>query len=193
MSNHRALSGTPALAEWSPFHLQYLTRFLPGAAKEPGAPPAALGHEEDAFVFLELQLRELEGLSTLIPADKETHRYASGKWSVRQLLGHLADTERILSWRSLAAARGDKTNIQPFDEESYVANSGHDEIAAGQLVSEIVAVRKSTLAQLATYGHEAWRRSGTTNGHPVSARAWAFVIGAHAQLHLNTLKTRYLA
>jgi len=193
MSNHRALSGTPAVSEWSPFHLQYLTRYLPGAAKATGAPVAALGHEDDARSFLELQLRELEGLAATIPVEKESFRYAPGKWSVRELLGHLADTERILSWRALAAARGDRTNIQPFDEESYAATAGHDGIPVGRLVSEIVAVRKSTLELFANFDHEAWRRHGISNGHPVSARAWAFVIGAHAQLHLQTLRNRYLA
>ncbi|MEK7391270.1 MAG: DinB family protein [Fibrobacterota bacterium] len=193
MSSYRALSGTPALSEWSPFHLEYLTRYLPGSAKAPGAPAAAFGHEDDALTFLGLQLRELEGLAAVIPADKETFRYAPGKWSVRELLGHMADTERIQCWRALAAARGDQTNILPFDQEAYVARAGHGEVPVAQLVTEIVAIRKSSLALFATFDHEAWRRRGVSNGSKVSARAWAFVIGAHAQLHLATLKSRYLA
>lgn len=193
MSNHRAISGTPALTEWSPYHLQYLTRLLPGTTKEPGTPLAASGHEEDALSFLELQLRQLEGLSAIVPADKETYRYAPGKWSVRELLGHLADTERIQCWRALAAARGDQTNIQPFDQEAYVAMAGHGAVPVAQLLTEIVAVRKSTLALFRTFDHEAWRRHGVSNGFRVSARAWAFVIGAHVELHLGTLKNRYLA
>ena len=193
MPNHRALSGTPTRDEWSPFHLQYLTRYLPGEAKAPDAPVAALGHEDDALTFLEKQLRTLEGLAAEIPSDKERFRYAPGKWSVRELLGHLSDTERILSWRSLAAARGDRTNIQPFDEEAYAAAAGHDAIPVSDLLTGIVAVRESSLALFSTYDHDAWRRRGLSNGHPVSARAWAFVIGAHAALHLDTLRTRYLA
>jgi len=152
-----------------------------------------MGHEDDALTFLELQLRDLEALASTIPVEKESFRYAPGKWSVRELLGHVADTERIQAWRALAAARGDQTNILPFEQEAYVAMAGHGAIPVPRLVSEIVAVRRASLALFSGFDHEAWRRRGVSNGHRVSARAWAFVIGAHAQLHLETLRTRYLA
>jgi len=190
MPNHRALSGTPARSEWSPFHLGYLVRYLPGI---PENGSVLGGLEDDATAFLERQLRVLQSLPSLVPVDREHHRYAPGKWSVRQLVGHLADTERILSFRALAASRGDRTNLSPFDEDAYAAHAGHDDIPLSQLVEELVAVRRSTLALTSTFTAGQWRGVGRASGHPVSARAWIFVIGAHANLHLDTLRNKYLA
>jgi len=193
MSNHRALSGTPAPTEYSPYHLGYLSKVLPGVAKPEELPALLHGHEDDAQSFLELQLRTLAGLTSEIPAGKENARYAPGKWTVRELLGHIADTERILNWRALAAARGDKNNIQPFEQDDYVAIAGHDGIPVAQWVEQLEAIRKSSLALLSTFGPDDWRRLGRSNGFLVSARAWAFVMGCHLELHLNTLRTKYLA
>lgn len=190
MSNHRALSGTPARSEWSPFHLGYLASRLPGL---PGNEGILQGLEDDATSFLERQVRELQNLKTSVPADRERLRYAPGKWSVRELVGHLADTERILSFRALAASRGDQTNLQPFDEEAYAASAGHDELPFARLVDDLLEVRRSTLALARTFSADQWRRRGISNGSPVSARAWMFVIGVHANLHLDTLRDRYLA
>lgn len=189
-SNHRAISGTPVHSEWSPFHLGYLASRLPGL---PGNERILDGLEDDAASFLERQVRELRELKSSVPADRERHRYAPGKWSVRELVGHLADTERILSFRALAAARGDQTNIQPFDEEAYAASAGHDDLPLGRLVDDLLDVRRSTLALARTFTADQWHRQGVSNGCPVSARAWMFVIGVHADLHLDTLRNRYLA
>lgn len=190
MSDHRALSGTPARSEWSPFHLGYLATRLPGL---PGNEGILEGLEDDATSFLERQLRELQALKSTIPPDRERHRYAPGKWSVRELVGHLTDTERILSFRALAAARGDQTNLQPFDEEAYASSAGHDDLPVGRLVDDLLEVRRSTLALARTFSAEQWRRRSVSNGSPVSARAWMFVIGVHANLHLDTLRNKYLA
>lgn len=189
MSNHRAVSGTPNRSEWSPFHLGYLASRLPGL---PGNEGILEGLEDDATSFLERQLQKLQDLKTSVPADRERHRYAPGKWSVRELVGHLADTERILSFRALAAARGDQTNLQPFDEEAYAASAEHDDLPLGRLVDDLIEVRRSTLALARTFTADQWRRRGVSNTSPVSARAWIFVIGVHANLHLDTLRTRYL-
>lgn len=190
MSSFRALSGTPARCEWSPFHLGYLVDHLPGI---PGNGAVLGGLEDDAATFLERQLRTIASLTDSVPVERERFRYAPGKWSVRELVGHLSDTERILCYRALAAARGDRTNLSPFEEEVYVSRAGHDEIPLSLLVEELVAVRRSTLAMVRTFTHEAWRGVGYSSGNPVSARAWVFVIGCHVDLHLNTLRTRYLA
>jgi len=190
MSDHRALSGTPAVLEWSPFHLDYLAPRLPGL---PGNANILDGLETDAGSFLERQLPLLQGIADLVPPEREHHRYAPGKWTIRELVGHLSDTERILSFRALAAARGDRTNIAPFDEDAYAASSGHDAIPLARLVEDLVAVRRSTLSLARSFNHGQWRRPGQSNGHPVTARAWMFVIGIHASLHLDTLRTRYLA
>lgn len=193
MSSHRALSGTPAPTEYSPYHLGYLSNYLPGVAKPEELPALLRGCEDDARTFLELQLPSIQALAAEIPSEKERFRYAPGKWTLRELLGHIADTERILNWRALAAARGDKNDIQPFEQDDYVAIAGHDEIPVSQWIEQLVAIRRSTLTLLATFGHDDWRRLGRSNGFLVSTRAWGFVMGCHLDLHLNTLRTRYLA
>jgi hypothetical protein len=152
-----------------------------------------MGHPDDAHAFLEAQQPELESLAADIPPEREDFRYAPGKWSVRQLIGHLSDTERILSFRALCAARGDDSPIPSFDEEAYAATAGHEKISVVRLVRELISIRHASLALFASFSAEAWTRCGNGGGHPVSARAWAFAIGCHAQLHLHTLRTRYLA
>lgn len=181
-------SGLPDASEWHPFHHVSLGHLLPGIASN-----AAMGHPDDAYAFLKAQLSQFEALPQTIPLDRETFRYAPGKWSVRQLIGHLSDTERILSFRALCAARGDTSPIPPFDEEAYAAMAGHEELPVATLASELVAVRRASLTLFAAFSTEAWPRRGNSGGHSVSARAWAFAIGCHAQLHLNTLRMRYLA
>jgi DinB superfamily len=186
MPSYQSLSGTPDRSEWHPFHLAYLGHLLPGLGTE-------MGHSDDAISFLEAQLRDLESFLGEVPAERETYRYAPGKWSLREVVGHLSDTERILSFRALAAARGDVSLILPFDEDAYAAASGHDALPLHRLGLDLLAVRRSTLSLFSTFRHDDWRGRGNSGSHPVSARAWAFAIGAHAQLHLGTLRTRYLA
>lgn len=190
MPNHRALSGTPSHSEWSPFHLGYLASRLPGL---PGNERVLDGLEDDATSFLETQVRTLKDLKNLVPADRERFRYAPGKWSVRELVGHLADTERILGFRALAASRGDQTNLPPFDEEAYAASAEHDTLPLDRLVDDLLEVRRSTLALARSFSAAQWRRRGISNDSPVSTRAWMFVIGCHLNLHLDTLRNRYLA
>jgi hypothetical protein len=179
MSQDLALSGTPAREEWSPFHLAYLLPRVPVEGN-------------DATGALRAQEREVQEFLGTVPGDREQHRYAPGKWSVREVVGHISDTERILSVRSLAAARGDQGIYPMFDEESYTPIAGHDALPLHRLLEQFLAVRRSSLALFSTYDHEAWRRLGNTSGKPVSARAWAWAIWAHTALHMDTLRTRYL-
>ena len=179
MSQDLALSGTPAREEWSPFHLVYLL---------PRVPVEGI----DATGALRAQEREVLDFLRTIPAHREAHRYAPGKWSLREVVGHISDAERILSVRSLAAARGDRAVYPMFDEESYTPVSGHGALPLDRLAEQFLAVRRSSLALFSTFDHEAWRRLGNTSGKLVSARAWAWAIWAHTALHLDTLRTRYL-
>jgi len=187
MSCFQSLSGTPDRTEWHPFHFTYLTHLLPGIAST-----AAMGHPDDALSFLEVQASDFAALLREVPPEREAFRYAPGKWSLREVVGHLSDTERILSFRALAAARGDTSLVAPFDEETYAQAADHDVLPLSRLGEDLLNVRRSTLSLLSTFRHRDWRSRGNSGGHPVSARAWAFAIGAHAQLHLTTLRTRYL-
>ena len=171
-------SGHPVLTEWHPFQRGYLMPWVP--------------QTDDIATALEQQIVPALELLRSVPAAKETFRYAPGKWSLREVVGHISDTERIITTRALAASRHDPSPYPSFDEDSYAAQSGHDALPLHRLVEQIVAVRKSTLALISNFDHGAWRGIGFGKGHPVSARAWIFAAYSHTALHLDTIRNRYL-
>jgi len=177
MSQDLARSGVPAFEEWSPFHRKSYAHRAAG---------------DDVTSSLEAQEREVLAVLASVPAERETFRYAHGKWSLRQVVGHISDTERILTTRSLAAARGDQSNLPGFEEDDYAVISGHDALPISRLAEQFLAVRRSSLSLFSTFDHEAWRRRGVVRGNPVSARAWAFALLGHTAQHLDTIRTRYL-
>jgi hypothetical protein len=178
MSQDLARSGVPALEEWSPFHRNSYARLAVG---------------DDVSTSLETQEREFLTMLATVPADRETFRYAPGKWSLRQVVGHISDTERILSTRALAAARGDQGNLPGFEEDDYAAIAGHDALPLSRLAEQFQVVRRSSLSLFSTFDHEAWRRKGMVRGFSVSARAWAFALLGHTAQHMETIRTRYLS
>jgi uncharacterized damage-inducible protein DinB len=119
------------------------------------------------------------------------HRYAPGKWSIRQILGHLADTERIFSYRALRLARADATPLPSFDENDFVAAAEFDSRSLASLIEEWTAVRRASLALFESVGDEALRRRGTVSNGPMSVRALAWIIPGHERHHLSVLRERY--
>ena len=134
--------------------------------------------------------RMKEALGTLPEAMGE-HRYAEGKWTVRTLIGHLIDAERIFSYRALRIARGDTTPLPSFDENAYAAAAESDERRVAELVAELLAVRDSTTRLFASLPDAAWTRTGTASNATVSVRAIAYITAGHALHHLAILKDRY--
>ncbi|OCT12387.1 hypothetical protein A8709_31660 [Paenibacillus pectinilyticus] len=143
---------------------------------------AFLNSQEKAIVAVFSQLSEEQALS----------RYAPRKWSLKEVLAHITDTERIMSYRLLRIARGDTTDLPGFDQDLFIANTTFDEVAMEALLQDFQAVRKATLALLPTISTEAWTRKGTANTYAISARAIAYVIAGHAQHHLNIVEQKYL-
>lgn len=141
------------------------------------------------------QLRENAGsLQATLAAVEESRagfRYAEGKWSIREVVGHLADAERIFAYRALRIARGDATPLASFDENAYVAAAGSDARTLADLRDELGAVRECTVRLFASLPDDAWTRLGVASGSPVSVRALAFIIVGHAVHHLNILRERY--
>lgn len=119
------------------------------------------------------------------------HRYAEGKWSVREVAGHLADTERVMAYRALRAARGDATPLPGFDENAWVAAAGFERRALADLADELAHVRMATLDLLRPLGEAELARSVPANGHPVTARALAWIIAGHEIHHRRILRERY--
>jgi hypothetical protein len=119
------------------------------------------------------------------------YRYAHGKWSVKEVVGHLSDVERIMSYRALRIARGDQTPLPSFDEKAYVPHAKFDSRTLADILGELRTARAATLALLRTFDVDAWRRRGTASGKPVSVRALGYMIPGHERHHVEILKTRY--
>jgi len=119
------------------------------------------------------------------------HRYAPGKWSVKEVLGHLADTERVMTYRALRFARGDGTELPGFDENLFVANAGFDQQTLPQLIESFRRVRQASLALFQGVDAVAERRSGIANGKPMSVRGIGFIVAGHELHHLGVLRERY--
>lgn len=137
------------------------------------------------------QLQELEQLFETVTDRAALARYADGKWSIKEVIGHLSDTERIFSYRLLRIARGDATPLPGYDENAYVPAADFDRRPLALLLAELRAIRLSTIAMMEGLPPESWTRRGVANGKPISARALAYIIVGHVTHHLGTLRDRY--
>lgn len=134
----------------------------------------------------------LELLASLDETSIAGLAYAPGKWTVKEILGHLADDERIYAYRALAIARGDEDELPGFDENRYVEVAGFEGRTLPDLTAEYVSVRQASLTLFAGLPADAWRRRGTLLGYHPTPRGLAFHIAAHELHHLRVLRERYL-
>ena len=151
-----------------------------------------LANSDDIVSYLDDQFKQtmpfLEGISE----EKSKHRYAPDKWSIRELLNHVNDGERIFLGRALWFARGFTDPLPSFDQEIAVAGAKADETAWADLVEEFRTVRLGTLSFFRNVPAEAWSKTGVASDNPVSVNAIAYIIGGHVAHHVNVLKERYL-
>ena len=119
--------------------------------------------------------------------------YAPGKWTIKQVVGHICDAERIFAYRALRFARGDVAPLPGFDENAWMPAARFDARPLGDLAAELDAVRRATLALLRTFDADALARRGTANNKEISVRALAYVIAGHERHHVGILRERYLA
>ena len=147
--------------------------------------------ELDPVIVCAEQIEETAALLRPLSDTEALYRYGRGKWSIKEVIGHLADTERIFSYRALRIARGDTTALPGFDENTYVPAAKFDNRSLADLVGELRTVRAATLAMLRTFDADAWRRRGTASGKPITVRAIAFMIPGHERHHVEILRTRY--
>lgn len=136
------------------------------------------------------QIGEFEKLREL-PDDKGNYAYAEGKWTVKELLGHLADAERVFSYRLTRIARGDQTPLAGFDENAWAKTAPHGRRKMSSVVDEMIAIRRSTLALIDSLDETSVANSGVANNHPVSARAICWILAGHGRHHLDILAERY--
>ena len=153
----------------------------------------SLVEETDVVSALENQTNDLRELLADVSAlRRENFRYAEGKWSVKELLGHIIDGERVFSYRALRFSRGDQTPLAGFEENSYVANSNFTNSDFSDLIEEFSTLRAANVLLFKNLSEEAWLRRGTASDAAVSVRALAFIMVGHVRHHANVLRQRYL-
>lgn len=152
----------------------------------------ALVADGDVVATLESQMRDTHAFLAAIPPAVATYRYAPGKWSVNEMLGHIIDSERIFSVRALRFARADAAPLPGFEQDDYVQNASFDSYPLAELIAELESVRRSTVLFFRHLSEEAWLRRGTANNAEVTVRALAYIIAGHELHHREILRTRYL-
>jgi len=149
---------------------------------------------DDAVAALAAQAREVETLfGNLSDAAIANLRYAPGKWTPKEILGHLIDDERIFAYRALCIARGDPRPLPSFDENAYMAGANFEQRPLADLLHEYALVRAATIALFASLDEEACLRRGSVTDYTASVRGLAFHIAGHELHHLRTLRERYFA
>ena len=165
----------PAAGEFAPYYGAYV-----------GAVP-----EGDLVGLLERQGAETATLLSGVDEARAAHRYAPGKWTVRQVVGHMVDAERVFTFRALHFARGAGTPLPSFDENSWAEIAQADHRTLASHVAEFVAVRAATVALFRGFSAADAARSGTASGHVVTVRALAFITAGHERHHVSILKEKY--
>lgn len=161
-------------------------------------PPAFAGYvglvpETDVLAALRAQIGAVREFAATVAPDRETHAYAPGKWTIRQVVGHAGDAERVFGYRALCISRGEQTPLPGFDENAYVASSPSSGVRLADLVEELVFLRSANLKMLEALREEQWTASGVANQKLITVRALAFVMAGHVRHHLNVLRDRYAA
>lgn len=146
----------------------------------------------DIVGVLSSQINDTLALLRSIPEERAGFRYEPGKWSIKELIGHLIDSERIFSYRALRFARDDKTALPGYEQDDYVRSGSFDDRALEDLAAEFASVRQATVLLFKHLNGEAWTRRGSANESEVSVRALAHIIAGHELHHRSVLRDKYL-
>jgi len=166
----------PAPADYLPYYGRYID-LVPG---------------EDLLTALREGSEATRRLIEPLPESRGDFRYAPDKWSLKEVLLHVSDTERVFAYRALRFSRKDLTPLPGFDQDQWMAGGGFDARSLKSLVAELRAVRAASLALFESLDEEAWDRAGTANDARMSVRALAFVIAGHELHHQRVLRERYI-
>jgi len=165
----------PQAGEYAPYYERYIS----------------LIQENDILATLDRQRRETVLLLSGLSEEQGDFRYAPDKWSAKQVLGHVCDTERIFAYRALRIARGDATPIEGFEQDEYVKNGPFARHALAEVIEDYIAVRRATISLLRSLEEAAWSRRGTANKNEVTVRAIAYTIAGHELHHRRILQEKY--
>ena len=170
------MKGLPQPGEAAPYYFRYIDRI----------------QSEDVVGVLEAQLEEIPALLAGVDEEKSLYRYAPDKWSLRQVLNHVSDTERLFLFRAFWFARGFDSPLPSFDEKVSAGAARADEISWARHIEELRGARLATLTFFRNLPAEAWMRSGIASGNPFTVRALAYLAAGHAAHHMAILQERYL-
>ena len=129
---------------------------------------------------------------TDIPTSKEDFKYADGKWSTKEVIGHMLDTEWIFSYRTLRIARNDQTPMAAMDQDEFVRGANFDNRSLASMTTEFSHLRSATIELVSSFDDDILDRTGTASGYPFTVRALVFIIAGHAEHHINVLSEKYL-
>jgi DinB superfamily len=167
----------PQAGEYAPYYERYVS----------------LVEGEDILNTLDHQRREMMLLLSCREEEEGNFRYAPEKWSAKEVLGHICDTERIFAYRALRIARADATPLEGFEQDDYVRNGGFAQRPVPDLGEEFIAARRATISLLRNLDEAAWMRRGLANKNEVSVRALAYIIAGHELHHRRILEEKYFA
>jgi len=166
----------PAPGEYSPYYDRYIS----------------LVASEDILGILETQLVETVSVLSTCSEQQGEFRYSPGKWNMKEVLGHVADTERIFAYRALRISRNDKTPMAGFEQDDYVRNGPFAHCRLAKLVEDFSRVRQATLSLFGNLPEDAWLRRGVANNNEITVRAVAYIIAGHELHHRRILQQLYL-
>jgi len=167
----------PLTTEYNPYFSTYIDLVPSGA---------------DVLECLEDNMMDTESLILSIPKKKLEYRYAEGKWTIKEIIQHLIDCERIFCFRALCIARGEKTNLPSFEENDYADNSFANDRDIDSLLDEFDQVRNCTMSMFRSFDPSVLSNIGTANDHPLSVRAIAHILVGHELHHMKVIEERYL-
>ena len=168
--------GRPQSDEAAPYYFTYINQVV----------------GDDIVQILERQLDDVSPMFSTISDEKSLHRYAPDKWSIRQVLNHLADTERAFAFRALWFARGFETSLPSYDQEIAATGADADSVSWAKHVAEFTSVRLSTITLFRNMPSDAWMRSGIASDSRFTVRSLPFMIAGHLTHHVAILRERYL-
>lgn len=171
----RAPVSRPQSDEYAPYYEKYVS----------------LIKSDDIVGLLDAQRVQMAQLLGARSEREGNFRYAPDKWSVKEIIGHICDSERIFAYRLLRIARGDQTPLPGFEQDDYIASGTFGERTLADMAAEFAAVRAATIALVQSLAAEAWTRRGTASDNPVTARAQAYIIAGHQMHHQNILNEKY--
>ncbi|HUP59545.1 MAG TPA: DinB family protein [Thermoanaerobaculia bacterium] len=148
--------------------------------------------EDDVLSAIEQQSSETQKLISSLDHARAAYRYAEGKWSVKEVIGHVTDAERVFGYRAMCIARGEKNSLPGFDENSYMKDSGFDDWRIGDLAEAYAMMRRANIVMFRNLPAEAWERRGLANQNEITVNAIAYIIVGHERHHVKVLRERYL-